>query len=192
MVKKHNKKIVIFDLDETLITSDAKIKIHDAHTNDVIDYLSPSQYNYHINSSNQYLSFDEFDCEEKLGNAKFIKPIFSIFKKHYKNFIETNSSPVSILTARNKQNIVLAFFKNKGFYLRPSLTIAVHDPKYKLSGNIAQRKKDIVKSFIKKGFNDIIMYDDNLENLKAVIELQSNTVKIKIIHVINGKTKNNT
>ena len=64
MIKE--KKIAIFDLDDTLIFSTAKIQIYDSETNEIVLNLSPSQFNYHVKGQNQYMTFNDFECEKIL------------------------------------------------------------------------------------------------------------------------------
>lgn len=177
-----NKKIVIFDLDDTLITSDAKIKIFDSNTNNMVTSLSPTQFNYHITQNHQYFSFDDFDCEKILGRSKILPNSFRSFKRYYKN-----SVPLSIITARSNKKIVLDFFKSKNILLKPSLVYAVSNHLSGFTGNIDERKKQAIQTLISKGYNDITFYDDNLDNLKAASELNSDSVKIKIILVSHDK-----
>ena len=177
-----NKKIVIFDLDDTLITSDAKIKVFDSTTNSMVSALSPMQFNYHITHHNQYLSFDDFDCEKILGRSKILPNSFRSFRRYYKNGV-----PLSIITARSNRKIILDFFESKNILLKPSLVYTVSNHLSGFTGNIDERKKQAIQTLINKGYNDITFYDDNLDNLKAAAELNSDTVKIKIILVSHDK-----
>ena len=177
-----NKKIIVFDLDDTLISSDAKIKVFDSHTNDMVSSLSPMQFNYHIKQHNQYLSFDDFDCEKILGRSKILHNSFRSFKRYYNNGV-----PLSIITARSNKKIVIDFFKSKNILLKPSLVYTVSNHKSGFTGNIDERKKQAIQILIDKGYNDITFYDDNLDNLKAASELNSDIVKIKIILVSHDK-----
>ena len=180
MIKE--KKIAIFDLDDTLIFSTAKIQIYDSETNEIVLNLSPSQFNYHVKGQNQYMTFNDFECEKILGNARVHTRMFNSFKGFIKRGV-----PVAIVTARGNKNIVINFFKKKGVKLKPSLVYAVHDPKASFHGSIADRKKQAVQTLIDKGYNSMSIYDDNLDNLRSMSELNSDKVKIKITHVINDE-----
>jgi len=178
------KKIVIFDLDDTLIHSDAKIKVFDSNSNKMISSLTPSQFNYHIPEQAHYLSFDDFECEKILGRSKLFPNTYRSFKRYFKKDI-----PVAIVTARSNKKIILDFFKTKNIYLKPSLVYPVSNPNSTFTGNISQRKKQAIAELISKGYNNITFYDDNIDNLAAVSELNSETVHIKIIHVLHGHQK---
>jgi hypothetical protein len=180
----NGRKIAIFDLDDTLIFSDAKINIHDSITNDVIVSLTPSQFTSHKIDHDHHASFSEFWCEKILGKSKLNKRYFDSLRGYIKRGVET-----SIVTARGDKNIVVDFFKKKNVSIKEPLIYAVCDPITNFSGNIPERKKQAVKNIIEKGYNNIIFYDDNLDNLLAVLELSTPEVKIKIIHVVNAKKK---
>lgn len=183
MIKKI-KKLIVFDLDDTLIYSDAKIQIYDSETNQIVSSLSPSQFNYHVKGQNQYMTFNDFECEKILGNARVHTRMFSSLKGYIERGI-----PVAIVTARGKKSIVVDFFKRKKVNIKPSMIFAVHDPKANFHGTIAERKKQAVKTLIDKGYNTISIYDDNIDNLKAMFELSSDTIKIKITHVVYDEKK---
>jgi hypothetical protein len=178
------KKIAIFDLDDTLIFSEARIKIYDSSSNQVITALTPSQFNYHVNNQDQYLCFSDFECEKILGNSRINKRYFDSLRGYIKRGVET-----SIVTARGNKKIVLDFLKAKNIKMKPSMVFAVHDPQTQFHGSISERKRQAVKTIIEKGYNNIVFYDDNLENLLAVKTLESPKVTIKITHVVNAEEK---
>jgi FMN phosphatase YigB (HAD superfamily) len=172
------KRIVIFDLDDTLIHSEAKIRVYDSKNNEILTSLTPSQFNYHVTGQTQYFSFEDFECEKILGRSKLYPTTYRSFKRYY-----TKGVPISIITARSNEKIVIDFFKTKGVKLRPSLVYAIHNRRHPFTGSVAERKKQAIQELIDKGYNDIVYYDDNFENLYAATELASDTVSVKIIHV---------
>ena len=54
------KTICIFDLDDTLVKTDAKIKVYQKETGDLLHSLTPQQYNDFENHGH-ILDFDDFD-----------------------------------------------------------------------------------------------------------------------------------
>lgn len=180
------QKIVIFDLDDTLIHSEAKIRVFNSDSNEMISSLSPTQFNYHIPGQSQYFSFEDFDCEKILGRSKVYPSTFRSLKRYLSKGV-----PVAIITARSNKKIILDFFKSKNVHLKPSLVYPVSNPKSTFTGNIAQRKKQAIVELINKGYNNIIFYDDNIENLAAALELNSDKVQVKIIHVSHGQKSQN-
>jgi hydroxymethylpyrimidine pyrophosphatase-like HAD family hydrolase len=181
-----NKKIAIFDLDDTLIHSDAKIRVFNSESNEMVSSLSPTQFNYHIPGQTQYFSFEDFDCEKILGRSKLYPNTYRSFKRYLDKGV-----PVSIITARSNKKIIIDFFKTKNIHLKPSLVYPVSNPNSTFTGNIAQRKKQAIAELISKGYNNIIFYDDNIDNLAAALELNSDDVQVKIIHVSHGQKSQN-
>ena len=186
-----DKRLVIFDLDDTLIHSHAKIKMYCSITNTIITEMSPAQFNYHVRNEDTYFSFEDFDSEEILYQSNFFPNTLRSFKRYMELGV-----PLSIITARNKKWMIVDFFKKHGMWLNPHHVFAVHDDEYNslrygkpFSGNIAQRKKQAIQLLIHEGYNQITFYDDNVDNLNAAMELNSPDVKIKITHVLHEQTK---
>ena len=174
------KRLIIFDLDDTLIRSDARIRVFDSSSNEILASLTPSQFNYHVPGQSQYFSFDDFECEKILGRSRLFPNTFRSLKRYYQRGI-----PISIITARSNEKIVIDFFNRKNIRLRPSLVYGIHNQKYPFTGSVAERKKQAVEDLIRKGYTVFTYYDDNFDNLRAVAELSSDTVKIKTVHVHN-------
>jgi len=179
------KKIAIFDLDDTLIFSDAKIKIYDTETNVLLQSLSPSQYNFYAQSHDHYMCFQDFECRKILGNSRINEKRMRSLKGYLKRGVE-----VAIVTARGNKKVVVDFFKEKRIGVKPENVYTVCDPNTDFYGSISERKKQAANKLIKKGYNDIIFYDDNVENLKAVESLSNKKLNIKIIHVLDAEKEN--
>ena len=175
---KKRKKLIIFDLDDTLIKSDAQIKVFDSVSNELIKSISPSQFNYQLKKQEHYFCFGDFDCEKILGKSTLIHSTFRSLKRYYRN-----GEHISIITARSDKRIILDFFETKNISLNSSLVYTIHSRKSKFTGSISQRKKQAIEELIKKGYKDIKFYEDNLDNIRAAEELNSSDVTIKTIHV---------
>jgi hypothetical protein len=177
-IKKN--KLVIFDLDDTLIKTDAKIKIISKKTGKILKELTPAEFNFYSSKiSNHYLDFEDFECPEILKRARFIRKIFNKFKKYYSEGI-----PVSIVTARSSSKLVRDFFLSNGIDIHPDLVIAINDPLENLEGSISQRKQKAILNLIEDGYTDLIFFDDNQENLKLAKEIEGHkNSKIKLVKV---------
>ena len=174
------EKLVIFDLDDTLIKTDAKIKIIDSNTGEVIEELTPAEFNFYSNKiSNHFLNFEDFECPEILRKARFINRIFNKFKKYYSQGI-----PVSIVTARSSSRLIRDFLLSNGIDVHPDLVIAINDPQYDFEGTISQRKQKAILDLIDNGYTDLIFFDDNHDNLKLAKEVEGyKNSKIKLVKV---------
>lgn len=173
-------KLVIFDLDDTLVKTDAKIKIVDRHTGKEIKEMTPEEFNSFEGNSKKYvLNFDDFASPEILRQGKFIHNIFNKLKSYYKKGI-----PVAIVTARSSSDLVRDFFLDHGIDIHPQLVIAINDPQYEYVGTIAQRKKQAIQDLVDLGFKRLTFFDDNEENLRLAKQVEGyKDSKIKLIKV---------
>jgi hypothetical protein len=177
-IKKN--RLVIFDLDDTLVKTDAKIKILHHKTRKVIGELTPSEFNNFKKKSGHILNFDDFEDAEILSQARFIHSIFRKLKYYYRMGI-----PVSIVTARSSSEMVRDFFLSHSIDIHPDLVIAINDPDEDLSGNIAERKKMAIRRLIDDGYTDLIFFDDNEDNLRLAKDLIGyKNSKIKLVKVV--------
>jgi hydroxymethylpyrimidine pyrophosphatase-like HAD family hydrolase len=173
------ERLVIFDLDDTLIISDAKIKVLDPKNQNVIAELTPAEFNFFKPSKKSVLSFEDFESAEILRKAEFIQHVYEKLKKYYQTGVH-----VGIVTARSSSSLIRNFFLENGIDIHPELVIAVNDPKYKFTGNIAQRKKEAIHRLIDQGYRDFIFFDDNDENLQLAKETEKEKdVKVETIKV---------
>jgi FMN phosphatase YigB (HAD superfamily) len=173
-----SNRIFVFDLDDTLIISDAKIKVLDVETGKVIKELTPAQYNYYVQKGNTMLNFDDFKDFGILKKAKLTKYML-LLKQEYKK-----GTHICILTAREKSDMIRNFFLYHGIDINPQLVIAIGDPKWNLYGaTVAEKKKDALERLVNLGYNDFTFFDDNEDNLKIAKSIESNAVKIKTVKV---------
>jgi phosphoserine phosphatase len=179
--KVNDKRVVVFDLDDTLIVTDAKIKVIHSKSGKEVASLTPSQFNYFSRKNYHKFNFEEFESQEILNEGKFIRKIFQIFRK-----MVMNGQEIAIVTARSDKMLVHNFFKEKGIRIMPNMIFAVskiNSEKY--HGSIAERKKQALNILINKGYTEFIFFDDNCDNLHLVKELESSNVKVETVHVQN-------
>ncbi len=173
-------KLIIFDLDDTLVRTEAKIKLVNRHTGKVIKEMTPEEFNkFELNPRKHILNFDDFSDPEILRQGKFIHKIFSKLKNYYKMGV-----PVSIVTARSSSSLVRDFFIEHGIDIHPQLVIAVEDPEYGYKGSIPQKKSQAIKDLIDFGFKDLTFFDDSEENLRLARQVEGyKDSSIKLIRV---------
>jgi len=176
---KRSDTLAIFDLDDTLILSDAKIHILDPKTHKIIKSLSPQEFNFFKPNKKVMLSFTDFEDYDILKKSTFITEVLNDLLNFYRSGIH-----VSIVTARSKTTMIRDFFLENGIDIHPDLVIAVNDPSHKLSGSIAERKKQAIDKLINFGYKDLIFFDDNDENLSLAKEIEKerevNVTTIKV------------
>lgn len=172
-------KMIIFDLDDTLVKTDAKIKILNSKTQKVIKELTPEEFNSFVRKKHHVLNFDDFDSPELLKHGYLINEIFHLLKSTYAKKI-----PVAILTARSDSEMVREFFLNYGIDIHPELVIAINDPQFKHKGSIAERKRKAIEDLVDAGYKDLIFFDDNQDNLTLAKSLEGyKDLKIKTVKV---------
>ena len=172
-------RLIIFDLDDCLVRTEAKIKIINPKTREVMKELTPEEFNYYANHGNYVLNFDDFESPEILRQGKFIHEIFEKLKSYYSDGV-----PVAILTARSSSELVRGFFLENGIDIHPDLVIAINDPMYDYEGTIAEMKKQAIIDFIDDGYTDLVFFDDNEDNLRLAKQVTGyKNANIEIIQV---------
>ena len=172
---KDHGKILVFDLDDTIIVSTAKIWVKDKLTGEEFS-LTPEEFNTFQKKPNQILNFDEFQSLEIMKAGKLINYYFKIFKEAYRKKIA-----IGIVTARDDQDMIYKWLKDHLKHpIDRDLVFAVNDKVHGYRGDIADRKKEAFREIIDKGFNDLQFYDDDAENLRLVKSLEDEYPEIKI------------
>lgn len=169
---KPERGIKLFDLDDTLVITDAKIRVTDK---DKTYELSPFEYTQ-FDTSNKELDFSDFTNPDILASGRIIKKTMDILKKSYPKMA------IGIVTARSNKFLIKNFLLRQGVNIHLDLIYAVTDIDFvKKYGtrNVPMLKKFAVQELIERGFVDIEFYDDDKKNLKNVESLRTNGVKIK-------------
>ena len=163
----HGSKILVFDLDDTLVISSAKIKVCNKKTGECYS-LTPEEFNTYEKGEHEELNFDEFKSLEIMKAGKLIEYYLKIFKEAYKSKLA-----VGIVTARDDRKMIHKWLiEHVGYRIDYELIFAVNDPIHKFKGNISDRKKAAFKELIEMGYNDMQFYDDDDANLKLVKSLE--------------------
>ena len=177
---KTSNKLIVFDLDDTLVMSDAKIKVIDAKSKKIIKQLTPSEFNNYLKASSEVFSFDDFANYQILLNAQMTKHMDKL-KASYKKGIH-----VSVITARSDEKMVRKFFNSYGIKIHKNLLFAVNDKKYDWdSDEIGAVKKEALESLILNfGYVKFLVIDDNKKILKKVKELETEyDITVNTVHV---------
>ena len=171
----HKSKIVVFDLDDTLVISAAKIKVCNKSTGECYS-LTPEEFNSYEKGEHEELDFDEFKSLEIMKAGKLIDYYLKIFKEAYKMKIA-----VGIVTARDDRKMIHRWLREHvGYRIDYELIFAVNDPVHKFKGNISDRKKAAFIQLIEMGYKDLQFYDDDDANLRLVKSLETEYEGINI------------
>ena len=168
-------KILIFDLDDTIVVSAAKILVKDIDSGKQYE-LTPEEFNDYKKNPKHILNFDQFKSLEIMKAGKMIDRYFKILTQNYKKGIA-----IGVITARDDQEMIYNWFRyHLGFHIKKEFIWAVNDPKSGLSGDIKTRKKEAMRWFVDQGYIDIQFFDDDKNNIRLIKELDKELRDVKI------------
>lgn len=159
--------IVVFDLDDTLVITDAKIKVCNQATGECFA-LTPEEFNDYEKHPDHYLDFDDFKSLEIMKAGELIHYYLKILAEAYKM-----KKAVGIVTARDDREMIYKWMKEHvGFHIAKDLIYAVNDPVHGFKGSIADKKQQAFREIIEMGYNKIQFFDDDQNNLALVKDLE--------------------
>jgi len=168
----------IFDLDDTLVVTDSKIKVTDIKTQNQFE-ITPQEFNYYNDNSNHKLDFSDFENVDNLKAGILIDEIFNKLIKTLKYH-----RAVGIVTARGSSVMVRDFLLFNGVDINPKFIFAVGDwkgtPNSYFTGTTEERKKQAMYKFIEMGFRNFRFWDDSAKNLELVKTIEKEIPNIKI------------
>jgi beta-phosphoglucomutase-like phosphatase (HAD superfamily) len=166
------RTLCIFDFDDTLITSNAKVRIikQSGHTKK----LSTAQYAKYAPQEGDVFDFVEFDRYPK--QLEIIKPVFAELQASITIYGHDN---VVILTARSNPLPVKMFLHQHNIPNIEVKAVGSSDPMMK-----ARYILDRLKS---AKFDQVIVFEDNVKNIRTIQKVVSKTgIKLKTNRVKNG------
>ena len=161
---KKSDKIILFDIDDTIIKSNAKIYVLNEQ-NQIIKKLTPAEYNTYVRNDGEHFGYDEFDNEQILNEAEFTKfwdKMMDVYNKGYN---------VGIVTAREDKEMLIRFFLQHGIDINRYLIFAIGGKDCKFKGRIQDRKRQVIEHLSARGYKNFEFYDDNEENLNEVAQM---------------------
>ena len=175
------RKLTIFDFDDTLILSNANIKI--THRDGSIEILSSHEYAKYVPKPGDDFDFSEFDEYPK--QATLIDETFQSLRSAM-----SSSGDVVILTARSNTQPVEAFLKDQGVSGIDIVGVGSSDPMDKARYVLDRVKEDT--------YDLVHVYEDNGKNIRAIkkavddqgIRFQSTMVKGSGVHESKKVLKN--
>lgn len=174
--KTVSNKIILFDLDDTIIHTTAEIMI--MKDDKLVRRISNSEFNNYTLKDGETFNFGEFDDPNILANEKFTK-YWDTLKREYRK-----GTHIGILTARSNAAMIRRFFISKGIKIKDELIIAINDPKLGLTGSIQERKAEAIKILADGGYNLFVFFDDNEPNLQSAKALEKEcNIKVQTVKV---------
>lgn len=170
-------KINIFDIDETLVVTNSKIRVFDKTTKKLVSELTPQEFNQYIPKKNHKLDFSDFQNLDILKNGRNIYWVQKILEKTL-----MKGGHVGIITMRSNKKVVQDFLSHLRFSIPSNNIFAVSDPVSGIDVSLPRekRKKEAVRKFVERGFTHLRMFDDDLKNLQAIKELEQEYPEVKI------------
>ena len=167
--------ITVWDIDDTLLISDAKIRVCNMVTGDCHE-LTPEEFNEYEKKQGEEFDFDQFKDIEIMKAGKLIHYYLKILADGYKM-----KRAVGIVTARDDRDMIYTWMKEHvGFHIAKDLIYAINDPVHKLKGTTAEKKQQAFREIIEKGYKNIQFFDDDDANLRLVKELGNEYPDINI------------
>lgn len=164
-----NASLVIFDIDDTLLHTTAKIKV--LKGNKVVRELSNQDFNNYELKDKESFDFGEFRNAALFNKES--KPISNMIKKLKLIMNHTSNSKVIMLTAR-------ADFDDKHKFLKTFSDLGIDMSKVHVhrAGNVpgddkpAEKKVVWVKRYLEtKQYTHVRLYDDSMANLSAFLKV---------------------
>lgn len=163
-----NSKLVIFDIDDTLVNTDTRVNV--VRDGSIIHRLDSHEFTHYKLKPGEEFDFGAFrDAEEFFRKARPIVPMINQLKRDI-----ATGNRVIMVTARadfNDRELFLDTFRRFGIDMS-----RVHVYR---AGNLAvkaateEKKKIIIKHILgEKHYDKIIMYDDAIPNLDAFLSLK--------------------
>ena len=164
---KGDKKLRVFDFDDTLVKTKSHIYI--THKDGKNSKLTPGEYAIYEPKEGDKFDFSDFESVKRPQEIKGVTRLL-------KNIIRVGGSDVVILTARSSYRPVKDYLKDVGIDNIFVVALADADPK---------KKADWIEDKIKSGVNDVFFIDDSHKNVAAVKALAKKYPKIslKVRHV---------
>jgi hypothetical protein len=164
------KALHVFDIDDTLLHTTAKIHVKDPKGK-VVKTLTNQEFNDHKLPKGHSYDFGEFRNAEKFNRES--KPMPHMIN-HVKKLTADPSNHVIFNTARanfDDKNTFLRTFKKHGIDM--SKIHVIRAGNLSKEGAPAEKKAVVIHGYIKKHkYNDVHMYDDSKTNLKSFVGLK--------------------
>lgn len=168
-----SSKLLIFDLDDTLIHTTANINV--VKNGKVVKTLTNNEYNTYELKPGESFDYSEFSDPDILKNEKFTR-YWNTLKREY-----NRGTHISIITARPDATMIREFFLRNNIDIKQELVFAVGSPDFMYKGSVAQKKAKVIKLLSRLGYDTMIFFDDNEANLRAAKELSGDNLKIHTV-----------
>jgi len=178
------KKAYVFDFDETLVRTTAKIHIYrnGAHYKS----LSAKEYNFYTPKKGDKFDFSEFNDGQRILDAKkyIMWPVIHSINKAVRE--DKSTSDIYILTSRSSivKSYIYEFLKRNGIDIDINNIITIGDDNGKL--NISNEKRKKLINLTHK-YDEILFFDDDPKNINLAKSIPG--IKTRLVETLNEKFK---
>lgn len=169
--EKAGKGLTIFDIDDTLFVSKARVIVVNTNTGKT-KALTPMEFNSYKLRKHEEYDYGEFKSAKLFYQTA--TPIGRMVEKA-KAIIRNataKGSKVIIVTARANMDDKKLFVKTFESHGIPMKNVYI-ERAGNMSGSSAENKKVIFRKYLKTGeYSRIRLFDDHKENLKALLDLK--------------------
>jgi hypothetical protein len=171
LAEKAGKGLTIFDIDDTLFVSKARVIVVNTNTGKT-KALTPMEFNSYKLRKHEEYDYGEFKSAKLFYQTA--TPIGRMVEKA-KAIIRNataKGSKVIIVTARANMDDKKLFVKTFESHGIPMKDVYI-ERAGNMSGSSAENKKVIFRKYLKTGeYSRIRLFDDHKENLKALLDLK--------------------
>ena len=185
------KNVVVFDIDDTLLTAQ-NIFIHrKLPTDKEVVKLTPQEFAHEkiTQESKQYYSYDEF-CDEKKVYGSIVDGIPLVKNLRILDANLRANYELMILTARGMEDVIYKAlkkwlmyidvdgeFKNIGDKLKRENVFAINDKKGYVGATDFEKKSNVLKE-IAKEYDLVKFIDDDKKNINAVKDMNIKNIQV--------------
>jgi len=174
------RKAYIFDFDDTLVKTDAKVHVYKAGK--FLKSLTPEEFNYYQKAPDEDIDVSEFKDPRIIMRAKPFKmwPALQNMDTAIKQGRST--SEIFILTARSPiaKTPIYNFFQRNGINIPEDHIITIGDDIGEIS--IPEEKRKVL-TMLASQYDDLTFFDDNPENIKLAQEIGK--IRTRLIDSMN-------
>ena len=168
------KKLVVFDIDDTLVHT--QTKVHVVKDGEVVDSLNSHDFTHYRLKPGEEFDFGDFrNAKEFFEKSKPIIPMMNQLKRDI-----ATGNKVVMVTARadfDDKELFLDTFRKFGIDMGK---VHVYRAGNSKEGTTEERKKAIIKRLLDSGdYTKAIMYDDAKPNLHTFMELKKDHPRTK-------------
>ena len=172
LAEKAGKGLTIFDIDDTMFVSKAKVRVQNTNTGKIKE-LTPQEYNNYKLGNNEVWDYGEFKSAKLFYQtatpiARMIEKAKAIIKN-----ATARGSKVIIVTARSDMDNKDLFIKTFEAHGIPMKNVYVER-----AGNVGGKNSAANKTVVFKKYLDtnkyarVRLFDDHMDNLKALLDLK--------------------